>query len=79
MSGPKDYTYILEEVAIRTNSTVEKVRLELEGLIRAFTEHEDADVRAQWAKIPHKDEILTPEEMIAYFDEQIRNLNHPHG
>jgi hypothetical protein len=72
MSKQKGYTHIFEEIAARNHTTVEEVRREIEAAIRAGFNNPDPKVQAQWAKIPRKGDIPTPEELITYVVRQAK-------
>ena len=75
MSKQKDYTHIFERIAIDNHTTVSEVRREMEIAIRAGFENPDPKVQAQWAKVPRKGEIPTPEELITYVVRQAKKEN----
>ncbi len=69
------FTHIIEEIAAQNNTTVGEVRREMEAAIRAGMNSRDPKVRAQWAKIPRKGDIPTPDELIDYFARQAKRKN----
>ncbi|MGF7143229.1 hypothetical protein HNQ56_001652 [Anaerotaenia torta] len=66
MNRKKGFTHIFERIAAEHNTTVEEVRREMEAAIRAGFNNPDPKVQAQWAKIPRKGDIPTPDELITY-------------
>ncbi len=67
-----DFTHIFEEIAAQNNTTMEEVWREMEAAIWAGVNSRDPKVRAQWAKIPRKGNIPTPDELIDYFAKQAK-------
>ena len=65
-------TRIFEEIAAENNTTVGEVWREMEAAIQAGISCPDPKVQAQWARIPRKGDIPTPEEVIDYFVRQTR-------
>ena len=66
MNRKKGFTHIFERIASEHNTTVEEVRREMEIAIRAGVNNPDPKVKGQWAKIPCKGDIPTPDELITY-------------
>ena len=66
MNKKKEYTHIFEEIAARNHTTVEEIRREIEVAIQVGFNNSDPKVQAQWAKIPRKGNIPTPDELITY-------------
>ena len=56
----------LLEVARRHNTTVDEVRKEIRIAMAVAMCSPDPDVQKRWREIPHNDEVLTPEDFIAY-------------
>lgn len=75
MSKEKNYTHIFERIAAEHNTTVEEVRREMEIAIRAGFDNPDPEVQAQWAKIPRKGDIPTPDELITYVVRKAKKEN----
>lgn len=75
MGSKKDYTHIFEQIAAENHTTVAEVRREMEITIRAGFENPDPEVQAQWAKVPRKGDIPTPDELIRYVVRQAKNEN----
>ncbi|MDD4564718.1 MAG: sporulation initiation factor Spo0A C-terminal domain-containing protein [Eubacteriales bacterium] len=63
---------MFERIAVEHNTTVEEVRQEIEAAIRAGFNNPDPKVQAQWAKIPRKGDIPTPDELITYVVRQAK-------
>lgn len=55
------------EVAMREGVTVEAVRQQMKLAMLAGLCSKDPQVQAAWGKIPCKDDVPTPEELITYF------------
>lgn len=72
MSKNKNFTHIFERIAVKHNTTVEEVRREIEVAIQAGFNNPDPKVQAQWAKIPRKGDIPTPDELITYVVRQAK-------
>ncbi len=72
MNRKKEFTHIFERIAAKHNTTVEEVRREMEATIRAGFNNPDPKVQAQWAKIPRKGDIPTPDELITYVVRQAK-------
>ncbi|HHY27929.1 MAG TPA: sporulation initiation factor Spo0A [Desulfitobacterium dehalogenans] len=70
MSKGKNFTHIFERIAAEHNTTVEEIRREIETAIQVGFNHPDPKVQAQWAKIPRKGEMPTPDELITYIVRQ---------
>ncbi|MEZ4357357.1 MAG: sporulation initiation factor Spo0A C-terminal domain-containing protein [Eubacteriales bacterium] len=66
MGEEKDLTHIFEIIAEENNTTVEEVRKEIEIAIQSGFNSNDHKARSQWAKIPKKGEVPTPDELIDY-------------
>lgn len=75
MGKEKGYTHIFEEIAARNHTTVEEVRREMELAIRVGFNNPDPKVQAQWAKIPRKGDIPTPDELITYVVRKAKKEN----
>ena len=56
----------LLEVARKHNTTVDEVRKEIRLAMAVAMRSPDPDVQKRWREIPHDDEVLTPEDFIAY-------------
>lgn len=56
----------LEHIAARDGVTVDVVRKQIQAAMLSGLTSSDPAVRAAWDKIPHKGEVATPEEVIAY-------------
>ena len=75
MSKQKDYTHIFERIAAENRTTVAEVRRNMEATIRVGFSDPDPEVRAEWAKIPCKDVMPTPDELLAYVVRQAKKDN----
>lgn len=72
MNRKKGFTHIFERIAAEHNTTVEEVRREIEAAILAGFNNPDPKVQEQWAKIPRKGDIPTPDELITYVVRQAK-------
>lgn len=72
MSREKGFTHIIERIAAEHNTTVEEVRREIEAAILVGFNNPDPKVQAQWAKIPRRGDVPTPDELIAYVVRQAK-------
>lgn len=72
MSKKKNFTHIFERIAAEHNTTVEEVRQEIEAAILAGFNNPDPKVQEQWAKIPRRGDIPTPDELITYVVRQAK-------
>jgi hypothetical protein len=72
MNRKRDLTHIFERIAAEHHTTVEKVRREIELAIQVGLQNPDPKVQAQWAKIPRKGDVPTPDELIAYIVRQAK-------
>jgi hypothetical protein len=72
MQSKKGFMHIFERIAAEHNTTVEEVRREIEAAIRAGFNNPDPKVQAQWAKIPRKGDLPTPDELITYVVRQAK-------
>ncbi|MDR1409600.1 MAG: sporulation initiation factor Spo0A [Oscillospiraceae bacterium] len=72
MNRKKSFTHIFERIAAEHSTTVEEVRREIEAAIQAGFNNPDPKVQAQWAKIPRKGDIPTPDELITYVVRQAK-------
>lgn len=68
----KNYTHIFEKIVAEHNTTVEKVRYAMVLAIQAGLQNPDPMVQAQWAKIPRKRDVPTPDELITYVVRQAK-------
>jgi hypothetical protein len=68
----KGFTHIFERIAAEHHTTLEEVRREMEVAIRVGINNPDPKVQAQWAKIPRKGDIPTPDELITYVVRQAK-------
>ena len=57
---------IIERIAEAYNTTPEDIRREMEASMETAQRSTDPAVQERWAAIPHKGEILTPDELIDY-------------
>ena len=64
---------IMQEIAKDHGVSVEEVRRELELAIQAARANPDPQVQAQWANIPCKGDIPTPEELIAHLGKTVKD------
>ncbi len=72
MSKRKKFTHIFEKIAAEHNTTVGEVRREIEAAIQAGFNNPDPKVQEQWAKIPRKGDMPTPDELIIYVIRQAK-------
>ena len=56
----------IRNIAMKKGIAVEEVRKEMKRAMLAGLCSQDPDVQARWKKIPCKDEVPTPEELITY-------------
>lgn len=56
----------LEAIAKKNGTSIEAVKREIDFAIAAARENSDPKVQAFWNSVPHKGEVPTPEEFIAY-------------
>lgn len=75
MSKRKDYTHIFERIAAENHITVAEVRCNIEAAIRVGLSDPDPEVREQWAKVPCKGNMPTPDELLRYVVRQAKNEN----
>ncbi|MEG0321594.1 MAG: hypothetical protein RR606_05335 [Oscillospiraceae bacterium] len=54
-------------MAARENTTVEEVRKQIQIAMIAGMANQDPKVQAEWKRIPCAGEVLTPEEVIAFY------------
>ncbi len=59
-------TKAIEQIALKHNTTVDEVRLQIKVAMLNGLVSDDPRVKAYWQSIPHEGEIPTPEEFIAY-------------
>ncbi len=69
----KNFTLIFERIAAEHNTTVEEVRREIVAAVQAGFNNPDPKVQVQWAQIPRKGDIPTPDELIRYVVRQTKN------
>ena len=69
----KDVSRILETVAEEQGVSLNEIRDEIELALRQAQENSDAEMQAQWAKIPRAGEKSTPEEVILYLSKKLFN------
>lgn len=72
MSKKQELTHIFERIAAERNTTVGEVRREIELAIQAGLQNPDPKVQAQWAKIPRRGDVSTPDELITYVVRQAK-------
>lgn len=65
----------IKKVAEKYHKSEQEVRKEMQCFIEFATKSPDPAVRAKWAAIPKKGEVLTVEEVIEYAAMQIRTKN----
>ncbi len=66
MNGEKGFEHIFEEIVAQNNTTMEEVRREMEVAIRIGFNNPDPKIQKQWAEIPRKGDVPTPDELITY-------------
>mgnify|MGYP002410996379 CR=1 FL=1 len=66
----KALAQIFERIAAEENTTAEEVRREIKAAIQEGFHNPDPNVQAQWARMPRKGNIPTPDELIAYVAQQ---------
>ena len=66
MTNNKDYTHIFKQIAAQQQITAAEVYREMELAILSGFENNSPDVQAQWAKVPRRGDLPTPEELIEY-------------
>lgn len=63
----------LKKIAQREGVSEETVRREIETAIAEAMKSPEPQARAFWESIPHKGEKPTPEEVVAYIADMIRD------
>lgn len=62
----------IQEIAMRERITVEEVRKEMKKAMLIGLCSQDPSVQEKWKRIPCKGEVPTPEELIAYMVENVK-------
>ena len=62
----------IKKIAMREGITVEEVRTEMKKAMMIGLCSPDPSVREQWKKIPCKGDIPTPEELIIYMAQNVK-------
>lgn len=58
---------VLVAMAAREGTTVEEIRKQIQIAMIAGMASEDPQVQAEWRRIPATGEVLTPEDVIAFY------------
>lgn len=61
-----DFKELMQKVAQKNNTTEDEVVTEIERAIAAGVKNEEPQVKENWKKIPHENEVPSPEEVIGY-------------
>lgn len=61
----------LAEIAIREGKSVTEIRKQIQIAMLSGLLNDDPRIQEQWKRIPCADEIPTPEEVIAFYAEEI--------
>lgn len=62
----------IRKIALREGITVEEVRTEMKKAMLIGLCSQDPAIRAKWKKIPCKGDIPTPEELIVYMVQHVK-------
>jgi len=62
----------IREIAVREGITVEEVRKEMKKAMLIGLCSQDPSVQEKWKRIPCKGEVPTPEELITYMAENVK-------
>lgn len=62
----------IANIAAREGKTVEQIRLHMNVAMMSGLLNNDPTVKANWANIPRTGEVPTPEELIAFYAEQLK-------
>lgn len=65
---------ILTLIAVREGTTVEKVRTNIQLAMLSGLLSKDPAVQEKWRRIPCAKELPTPEEVIAFYGEELTKL-----
>lgn len=63
---------VIRSIALRENSTPEQVRKQIRLAMLSGLLNEKPEVRKAWEQIPCVGEVPTPDEVIAYYAERLR-------
>lgn len=61
----------IEQIALREATTVEQVRTNIQLAMLSGLLSEDPEVREKWKRIPSAKELPTPEEVIAFYADEL--------
>lgn len=62
----------IQEVAMREGITVEEVRKEMKKAMLVGLCSQDPAIQEKWKRVPCKGEVPTPEELITYMAENVK-------
>lgn len=66
-----DFGELMQKVAQKNNTTADEVVTEIERAIADGVKSEEPQVKEKWKKIPHENEVPSPEELIGYLVSRI--------
>lgn len=75
MTGTKKYANIIEHVASENRTSTAEVHREMETAIFLAHRNPDPRIQAEWAKIPCRGPVPTPEELITYVVRKAKKKN----